>query len=663
MSLTWYVRRLSSMSPAELSHRVLEQIKRRASRRRTYGWAAFADESRSVPRLSGLGEALREGASLDRRAEIEAAAKRVLAGDFFALGAYWPRRSPEALFPPDVWALDPITGLSWDNDQFCFDVPYRHERSLGDVKYVWEFNRLQFLQPLGAHVALTQDPNALRALEEAIGSWHRANPPFQGLGWNSGIEIGLRAVTLVIVSSLCGDQLSPDALRRVREILTASLYWLRRYPSRFSSANNHLIAESVGEYLICLSMPWIPDAARHGAHAARVLETESQKQILADGAPAEQSPTYGAFSVEMLLLAAWAGAAANAPLAASVEHQLRKFADFVLWMTNADGKTPAIGDDDEGRVITLCGHEDTYADSVAAAILGTFERSGVGGLVSRARVELRDTIFSSPAGDGEVEEGLRTFPDGGYTIVREKRAGRATRLAVDHGPLGYLSIAAHGHADANAIILTVDGIDVLVDPGTYLYHSGGAWRDWFRGTRSHNTMTIAGVDQSLISGPFNWSHKALGRLDSVERRDQGLDWRLRTSHDGYLSRFGVRHVRVLEPNDQGYIIHDRLERQGAHANPHVELVFQLAADLQITEVIGGYRVEKGGAPLIEILLDPSGQTSVASGGALGEGGWVSPSFGVKIPAPRISWRGLVPDDGVKTSFRMLGGYLAEMTSR
>ena len=46
-----------------------------------------------------------------------------------------------------------MTGGLWPgSDQFCFDIAYRHERALGDVKYVWEFNRLQFLQPLAAAV-------------------------------------------------------------------------------------------------------------------------------------------------------------------------------------------------------------------------------------------------------------------------------------------------------------------------------------------------------------------------------------------------------------------------------------------------------------------------------------------------------------------------------
>ena len=41
----------------------------------------------------------------------------------------------------------------------------------------------------------------------------------------------------------------------------------------------------------------------------------------------------------------------------------------------------------------------------------------------------------------------------------------------DAGPLGYQTIAAHGHADALSFTLSVGGMEFLVDPGTYAYHT------------------------------------------------------------------------------------------------------------------------------------------------------------------------------------------------
>ncbi len=95
----------------------------------------------------------------------------MLDGRFSALGREWPRRSPENLFPAELWRLDPVTGKLWPGaETYCFDIPYRHERERGDIKYVWEINRLQFLHPLAAQFVLTGDAQALAALGSAIAS-------------------------------------------------------------------------------------------------------------------------------------------------------------------------------------------------------------------------------------------------------------------------------------------------------------------------------------------------------------------------------------------------------------------------------------------------------------------------------------------------------------
>ena len=64
-------------------------------------------------------------------------------------------------------------------------------------------------------------------------------------------------------------------------------------------------------------------------------------------------------------------------------------------------------------------------------------------------------------------------------MIRGKGKAPAV-LTFDHGPVGYLSIAAHGHADTLAVWLSIGDQPVFVDAGTYLYHSSRALRDAFR---------------------------------------------------------------------------------------------------------------------------------------------------------------------------------------
>ena len=115
----------------------------------------------------------------------------------------------------------------------------------------------------------------------------------------------------------------------------------------------------------------------------------------------------------------------------------------------------------------------------------------------------------------------------------------------DAGPLGYRSIAAHGHADALSFTLSVGGEEFLIDPGTYAYHTQERWRRYFRGTAAHNTVRIDGLDQSVPGGNFMWLRHARSAcslwLSSTEQ-DSFEGW-----HDGYMRlEDPVKHRRLIE---------------------------------------------------------------------------------------------------------------------
>ncbi len=633
MMLGWYIARLRSMSAPELVHRVGEKIKKTRAKGRLEGWARHAGgDGGSVPALPGFADALR-GADAAMRATIAAAAGDVLGGRFSALGREWPRFDmPEGADP--LWHLDPVTGRHWPSDAYCFAIRYRTAHGIGDVKYVWEFSRLQFLQPVAAHAFLHGDAESLAFIERAIASWHASNPPFRGVGWSSGIELALRAISLLVVSSLVGDRLSDATRTRIAEMLRAHAFWLARYPSRFSSANNHLVSEEAALFLIGLACPFLPGAARMAGVAGAAVAREAGLQLAADGEPAEQSPTYGALTAELILLCAFVGRAAGHGLAEPAERRLAAFAGFVDALADDEGHVAAIGDDDEGRVLTLARHETRYASSVASAIAGLLGR---GDLAVPTVRDLRNAILPAPAPVPHT----RGIATAGYTVHRATIAGRSAILAIDHAPLGYLAIAAHGHADALAVWLTLDGVPVLADAGTYLYHSGGAWRDWFRGTRAHNTLTVEGADQSLISGAFNWSHKAVARRDAVT----GSPFSVRASHDGYVGRFGVRHERTVTIENDAIVLLDRLtgtqDRTG-------ELVLQLGLGCTATRDGEAIIIASGDDALATLMLPPGGTIAIRTGEDAMDGGWLSPAFGDRRPATRLAWTGPIGDAGVTT---------------
>jgi len=625
VKLGWYINRLRSMQPAEIVHRVAEAARKRQSRGRHEGWERYAPGP--LPVLPGLREAVLQ-ADGPMRTRIAAAVARVIAGEFTALGLAWPVEAVVGL-RATLWRLDPVTGGAWPGPEaYTHDIDFRHDGSRGDIKYVWEINRLQQLLPLAAHVALTEDSEALHAAETIISSWYAANPPFRGVGWASGIEVALRSISLIIAAALLGERLSSQSREQIGRILSAGEFWLRRFPSLHSSANNHRIAELSGLTLTALTQGREPGEAR------AQLIAETLKQILPDGAPAEQTPTYGAFTAEMALLCAFAARGIGNPFPPEFDQRLAAFATFIGWL-GGRGTTPSLGDDDEGRVLTLLEHEVDYARSVTGAIAGHLRLPGP------QTGDLRALVFGTPPRPAPARKRLMTFPDGGLSVWHGRPNGRDASLCFDHGPLGYLSIAAHGHADALSVTLSLDGQPVLVDPGTYLYGSGGKWRRWFRSTPAHNTLNLEGASQSTMSGAFNWSEKATARLE--ETGAEPYLW-LRATHDGYRRRFGriVQRTLTIEPGK--FSITDQLI--GGPPLP-AELVFQSAPGLIATQNGQSVTLRRGADPLLRLDF-PKGAITLSTGEDRVDGGWVSPRFGERLPATRLSWRGEIGEGAVTT---------------
>jgi hypothetical protein len=149
------------------------------------------------------------------------------------------------------------------------------------------------------------------------------------------------------------------------------------------------------------------------------------------------------------------------------------------------------------------------------------------------------------------------LPDAGYGI---SRTAGGDHLLFDAGPHGYLN-GGHAHADALSVVVTVQNVPLLIDPGTATYTMDAEARDRFRSTAMHNTVTVDGRPQSVARGPFHWQRaaNAATRLAAVA---PGCDY-FEGSHDGYAP---VVHTRgVLAVHGIGWFILDTLtgSRQAA----------------------------------------------------------------------------------------------------
>ncbi len=569
--LQWAWRRLGRMSPAEVAHRAVEQLKRRIDRTICKPWFAFG---RFEGAVGGLPIFDIDAAGPAFLATLAREARATEQGRFIFLGRRWPvPLTGAAWWDGDLWLTDQVSGRLWPGAASCaFDIDYRQSDALGDVKFVWELNRLQVLPSLALQARLSGDGARGTLVFRILRGWMRANPPGRGVNWTSGIEAATRVISLLAALAFVAPETTADEAA-VRAFLDAHVRWIARYPCRFSSANNHRVAELVALFLAGIAAPGLAGSARRTSRAQAELEQEMLRQFRPDGVGAEQSTAYAAYALEWFVLAGAIGDAAARPFSKAFRTRMGLAADHLCWLTDEGGRTIMIGDDDHSRVLALTqAPEPRYAVSVAAMAARWLKTPQPP--ATHRDPALRDLVgASTPAALPLI--GLRTFEDGGMSVWRRPRTDGALLLAFDYGPLGHLSIAAHGHADALAVRLHWGEEAVLVSPGTHLYHAGGEVRDALRGTRAHNTLALANEDQSRIIGPFAWSHHAEARL--IEVTENAVE----AEHDGYLRRFGLIHRRRMRCDGDAILIEDHLLGRAPALRIPWSLGFTLAPGVQV----------------------------------------------------------------------------------
>jgi Heparinase II/III-like protein/Heparinase II/III N-terminus len=643
--LGWYFRRLRGMSATEVVHRSLDAGRRRAWARRQVqpGDATPLPRDTLAERTfeSVLPAAAGTGVDPEAVAALIQAADTVLAGTWTVLGT---TRTDSA--DPD-WFFDPVTGRRAPDRRLAFRVHHRDETETGNIKQVWEMSRHHHLTVLAAAWWLTQDERYADAAASQLRSWWAANPFLTGVNWTSGIEVGIRLISWTWIRRLLDDwpkvgdlfEHNDDAIRQIawhQEFLAA-------FPSRGSSANNHVIAEAAGWLVAACAFPWYRRSAQWRRKARALLEHELAANTFNDGLNRELATDYHRFVFELGLLAAVEGDANGYPLSEATWAQLGRMLDAGAAILDAAGQPPRQGDGDEGRVLVVDSPDrDPWATVLGSgvALLGApdWSLSFAGGVEAHLVAAL-----GRPHQVRRTPDRPRRFADAGLVLLRSRvEDGPEIWCRCDGGPHGFLSIAAHAHADALSLEVRHDGVDVLTDPGTYCYHGEPEWREWFRSTAAHNTVEIGGTNQAESGGPFLWNtHPRTATLTCDIGAQPVQTWS--AEHDGYRRlKTPAMHRRsvTLDSPQRRLTIVDTFD---ARTELPIRLAWHLGPDI-LVELHGGRASlswEVGSDRRQGTLVLPAGLVW-ASHRAEADPveGWYSPRFGARVPATSLIGQGI-----------------------
>ncbi len=657
--LEWYARRISKMSAREIGWRARDIAHQRAWARRQ---VLAGSEPGRVPGLVGekrsftavLPPETRTAIPPTLRDDLCRAADEIVAGRGEILGVERPD-----LADPD-WFFDPATGQHAPDRALAFSIDHRSEAVTGNVKQVWELSRLHHVTLLAAAWYAGGKDEHAEAAARQLRSWWAANPFLSGVNWTSGIEAGVRLVSFVWIRRLLDGWEGAPGLFEENPGALAQIRWhqeyLEAFRSRGSSANNHVVAEAAGQLIASRAFPWFEESRGWGDAAATLLEAEVEHNTFPSGLDREQATSYHRFVCELGLAAAVEAGATGQPLGGSTWQRLVAMLDAAAAILDSAGRPPRQGDGDDGRALVveppssdpwasllatgaaLAGSLSWWpatAPTVLSVLLGSLAGTralGVGGLVGA-----QGAVASSPLGAPLVRQPERPshFADAGCTILRGGRGEAEIWCRCDGGQHGFLSIAAHAHADALSIELRHGGVDILADPGTYCYHGEAEWRRYFRSTLGHNTIELAGEDQSVSGGPFLWLRAARTTAEDVSVDPSGGNQVWSASHDGYerLDPPARHHRRVvLSPEDRTLEVRDRVDTNGLHA---LRLAFHLGplVDCELTGNNAALHWPScGGTATARVELPPELSWTAHREEKAPIFGWYSCTFGQMEPA-------------------------------
>jgi hypothetical protein len=208
---------------------------------------------------------------------------------------------------------------------------------------------------------------------------------------------------------------------------------------------------------------------------------------------------------------------------------------------------------------------------------------------------------------------LRRFDEGGFYCYRSERL----YLVIRCGSWSGVGANGHMHNDQLSLELAFDDIDILVDPGTFVYTPLPVWRNRLRSSLAHNGPVVEGREQNPLSGEVDavfWLPERT-HAKAVEVGEEVFVG----EHVGYG---GVCRRRIT-------IDRDRLRIEDSDSEGREVSVF-----LQFPPALTLSRADERSWLLARAGVEVA-RVAVHSGEAEESSGWYSPGYGQLTPAPAL----------------------------
>jgi Heparinase II/III N-terminus/Heparinase II/III-like protein len=527
---------------------------------------------------------------------------------------------------------------------------------ISDIKFIWESARFGWAFCLGRAYHLTHDEKYAATFWQNFETFNAANPPYRGPNWISGQEAALRLMAFVWAGQAFAGSTGSTAERKAALARSVAEHAARIVPTLVyarSQQNNHLLTEAAGLLTAGLALPDHSQASRWCMLGWKWLNEGLRSQIDSYGEYAQHSTNYHRLMLQLVL---WTNEIIRSNDLNRYYHWPRQTNDAIVrsvhWLLaildSNSGQTPNLGANDGSYIfpLTVCPFAD-YRPVLNAA--------------ARAFLD-----YDLPRGDWD--ELALWF---GLSLESPKYIQLPRYLGdqlYGKDSWAYLRTAQFtgrpSHADQLHVDLWWRSLNVTRDAGTYLYNADPPWDNRLIAAQVHNTVTVNGRDQFTRAGRFlylDWFNAY--RRGSLEADPQILQ-RTRGRHWGYW-RLGVRHARIVTAYADGHwqVLDDLLPvRLPWDKRPLTYRLHWLLPDWEwearLLVSVFEIRLKSPYGWITLTVCDParipnnesrislfrSGELVYSSGPGGSEPqaesiirGWVSPTYGLKVPALSLAF--------------------------
>jgi hypothetical protein len=535
-----------------------------------------------------------------------------------------------------------------------------------DIKFTWEPARFGWACILARAYRFSEDETFTDAFWQHTERFLDANPTNRGPNWASAQEVAIRLIALAFAFHVFSNADGTTPERRAR-LAQAIADHAARIPPTLAYArsqhNNHLLTEAAA---LCTAARCLSEhgaARRWWVLGWSILNAGLQSQIEADGTYTQHSVNYHRL---MLQVALW-GTALGETYPNETRIRLAAATRWLLALTDPpSGRAPNLGHNDGSNILPLS--VSTYQDyrpvlqAAGRAFLsaplfppGPWDELAIWlGLHGKSK---REEVLGEPT---DLLPPISSASNGFSPIIFW--SPRNHSWAFLH-TAKYISRPAH--ADQLHLDLWWRGYNLAQDSGTYLYNSKPPWENSLAHTSIHNTLEVGNRDQMTWAGRFLWLDWAQSRVINIECDQNDHPQRVIAEHDGY-HRLGVTHRRTVSVQlDGNWLVEDLLLpwQKGAPFSPSIpsrgdrisrsydlrlhwqlpdwpweigEIGLENRGILNLRSPHGWVQLRIGVVPhpsdVSQPLLVRAGEVLSGTGLEAPTWGWVSPTYGQKIPA-------------------------------